>query len=666
MELAGGEATVAYRIICLDGCVYERCSGKENRGLLVPLEGQALGSDFNALSCYVTGSPSALRISLGAATTIRVNSEAIGGTEELPETHRGQTFLPTALVLDYGESVWRDPTRVISDIVQNHLDASPGCAPLVRFAVLDAHGALGWLSAEEAEKLPDSTQIVGIEFQDNGPGFTTPYLRRMGSSRKEESAIGQYGEGLKLALIAALREGFDLHIASRDFIAQPTVATAQALDYETKTKVQLPYMGFSLQWKEAPRTGSCTRILLPKASRERPSQGDRQSSETLLRTWDTWVAVVDPRQQDKQGRRGINRILFPTESSSLGNVTQASHSLPGEIYEKGLLITRLSNRALFGYNFRASVINTRERNTVDQARLREFVSAAFAQNESSVIPKLVLHGSKSEASVSMFPLFEHECLGGDKHLWRVAFHQVFGPDKVLSRHQLDHEDLNWLSRSRQISHHELMDREVVQNSLIGSLRAEAQIERDKIITLPTLLTRFLALNVYTSMDFHTRIMKEGLGLSEDLRARLHRYSITTAESLRTHLTSFLDDPALTELLEAVVDTQTLRRRLDYLCQLKSNQLEIMPMSWHNLGELCNDDHGQPRVRLNQKLLSNSSQVSATLLEEYAHYLSGAYDYTPKFASFLILLGMGTSLCDATQGSSGTARQGKLLTRSKPS
>ena len=117
---------------------------------------------------------------------------------------------------DYRQSSW-GIERICLDGFQNHLPAdSKGTQCYLHFKVGNR-----WVDCETAQKHRD--EITEIRFSDNGVGFTADNLFYLHSTKtSEDSSAGQFGEGMKLASIAAVKLGLGLEFQSRNWSAIAT------------------------------------------------------------------------------------------------------------------------------------------------------------------------------------------------------------------------------------------------------------------------------------------------------------------------------------------------------------------------------------------------------------------------------------------------------------
>ena len=114
---------------------------------------------------------------------------------------------------DYRQGSW-GIERICLDGFQNHLPAdSKGTKCYLHFLVGNK-----WVDCETARQHRDKIQKV--RFADNGVGFTADNLFYLHSTKtSEDISAGQFGEGMKLASIAAVNLGLSLEFQSRNWRA---------------------------------------------------------------------------------------------------------------------------------------------------------------------------------------------------------------------------------------------------------------------------------------------------------------------------------------------------------------------------------------------------------------------------------------------------------------
>jgi hypothetical protein len=174
---------------------------------------------------------------------------------------------------------------------------------------------------------------VFAEIIDDGPGIEIKHLA-LGISDKGENAIGQFGEGLKLALLLFAREGRTIEVRSNDFKLTPALRVG---DYNTET------LFFDIEEGLKPINGTKIRFY---CSAKELDQGKR-------------YFPVDFRSSDK--------ITW---------VVKDKISLPGgRLYVNGSMVANITD-ALFSYHVygeKAKKLSNRDRTIIDANVARDII-----------------------------------------------------------------------------------------------------------------------------------------------------------------------------------------------------------------------------------------------------------------------------------------------------
>lgn len=115
---------------------------------------------------------------------------------------------------DYRQGSW-GIERICLDGFQNHLASDARGTKCYLHFLIDS----GWVDRDTALKHRD--EIKEVRFSDNGAGFTPDNLFYLHSTKtSEDISAGQFGEGMKLASIAAVNLGLELEFQSRNWRAK--------------------------------------------------------------------------------------------------------------------------------------------------------------------------------------------------------------------------------------------------------------------------------------------------------------------------------------------------------------------------------------------------------------------------------------------------------------
>ena len=234
------------------------------------------------------------------------------------------------------------------------------------------------------------------ELKDNGPGLELRHLA-LGISEKGADSVGQFGEGLKLALLLFAREGRFIEVRSKDYRLAPVIRPSE---FGTETLFfQVEDMGSFIQ-------GTAVRFEC--------------SIEEL----------------------NVGKSYFPTEfqvsqEHKVSWVLKDKISLPGgRIFINGSMVATLPD-ALFSYHLfgeDAKKISNRDRSIVDHGLLRGFIMDKIT-------------GAGDDIPVSWYQkCLEEMSLDNNRHLFerdvspyrqtknlQIAFKKVFGSKAVVSQ-----------------------------------------------------------------------------------------------------------------------------------------------------------------------------------------------------------------------------------------
>jgi len=143
--------------------------------------------------------------------------------------------------------------RIALDGIQNHLPQDSGGSWVgVQFL---SQGI--WYDLSYIQDFKNG-HVQAVRFVDDGKGFVAEELGVMATSKAgERRKAGQFGEGLKMISAAALRNGMEVSIESRDWQATPSFRIVQLTD---RKEQQLVY---DVNFYEQKITGSRTTFLNP-------------------------------------------------------------------------------------------------------------------------------------------------------------------------------------------------------------------------------------------------------------------------------------------------------------------------------------------------------------------------------------------------------------------
>lgn len=286
--------------------------------------------------------------------------------DKIPQTLR------TGIDISYGEDRWDEPVRVFQDIVQNHLDAGENGKFELFFEVMNG-GQSSWKTAEQVE---EEDTITGFRVSDEGEGYSPKHLETLGKTGKHGLfTAGKYGEGLKMLAAAAVRNGMKIEFCSitdtasgrTGWRAEGTSKQEQFLHKGDIKKGQRLCFNVSRRDGQNEWTSSTTIRLPDSPSIEQKS------------LWNEWLQIIHP-LSGQEGYRGLARYILPLREDRTGIIDLGFIKIlldePGVIYENGLHVGKTYESYVCGYDV-PEVCNTRERNSVDKARLDSYIQLAL-------------------------------------------------------------------------------------------------------------------------------------------------------------------------------------------------------------------------------------------------------------------------------------------------
>jgi hypothetical protein len=563
---------------------------------------------------------------------------------EAPESdrHEGHSMICSSLALSYGSHNWDNPEKALIDCLQNHIDANNSTRPHLTFRVQTPEGLETCVSEAELKEMPPTVKIVEFSIGDNGEGFRSHHLAVMGDSTKSAEDRGRYGEGLKLILNACTRNGIEMQVASRNWVATPIVTNRSLRDYQDGSVKEYQLLAFSMNWLPDQRAGSLSTFT--------------NRGSTSNEFWDQLVAAVDPRFVGEDGFGGIDK-LFITEKPFIQVREVGVYKRTG-IYEKRLRVAATWKDATYGYNFNTPLTTTRERTDFHQdaamSKLRDAGDSLVLNPEyAREVAVRKVTGAWTPEVQSTIRARNHF----QKAAMFVAFEELFGKKAVLSvgpqlnslRRYLD--DL--LSQRTPFLSGHLSPPSLDTTQEIADIERQITLLGEAFVNEPHLAGMLNVVAAHYQGDF----MEGGVRRTDQLPALFDQQEVTppadvTLAAIRTIEAADQDVLRRIKLLKE-------RGLLEYLVQhieprLESLQDEVARRterdvtwrapSWVYRG-ICREVGG---YEYNTSLLASSSDLYATHTHELAHRMSGLPDYTQLFQQLLLLLGPETLVCPDTR------------------
>lgn len=541
----------------------------------------------------------------------------------------------TSIPIEYGKDEWDNPVRVFQDIVQNHVDASAGKVKLSY--EIQRGGDRIWI---EENEMKAEDMIIGLKVKDDGEGYSPSEIATMGASSKRSPLFaGKYGEGQKMVAAAALRNGLELSYASgvmedggvKTWSAQAIKETREVvLDGK---KVEKNLVAFDVKAEESrinPGSETAIRIsagILPEQKGE----------------WDKWVNIIDPRNKDKFGNSGMGRFVRQLREPrggreyKIGSVTLLLDE-PGAVYENGLRINpdAESKRDMsFGYDV-PEIVTTRERNSFNPNRLKEYMKHSISQIMDPIIIREILEKmvkDKGRTPDLNIGYIVHTAQNPSpvwaeivKELWPDHF--VYSSERIQK--EIDGPEWPPMSKSEQ-------DR-------VAEAAEEARFIKTNLVHLDK--KRILDVSDKNYHGF-ARMMPS----AEDAIKRLKTQTLPISPDTREKLSSIVAESG--KIFGDILDNLKMRLTPD---QLKRHplagayQVEERIKKWSNKKGIESDEHGvavapitsafhgkaDKGVVFNEHLLMGEIKrdLAHVSLHEMAHFVSREADYTEDFVTVL--------------------------------
>ncbi|MBN1282565.1 MAG: hypothetical protein JXA24_02185, partial [Proteobacteria bacterium] len=308
--------------------------------------------------------------------------------------------------------------RIVLDGLQNHL---PGDSGGTKIAIKYLIGGRWHAYGKGAAMVRAGDAVQAVAFSDNGRGFDYRKLGidfsdkpNGGSAEGAAGPVGQFGDGLKLAIASALAEGMQVEVFSRDWRAVP-------------------------RWKRINVDGRRAHRLCfdVEAGGRRAIKGSRTIFHKPTAAFLRYLGQIKSKALHFRPR------YSPLYSDGRGNsIVDRS----GHIFVKGIFVTSdFAGRLLFGFDLNTDMI-AHDRDHVKEASFGNIVGEMIAGTHDVNIIKACLSSAlfpADEISLGADPLeIGHIPLAtvhgasywrvpAHPQLWKQAFEELFGERAVL-------------------------------------------------------------------------------------------------------------------------------------------------------------------------------------------------------------------------------------------
>jgi len=275
-----------------------------------------------------------------------------------------------------------------------------------------------WGIWEAVRELTANARDTGAKFEvykqddkliirDYGNGISLHHLN-MGESgsRDDKEKIGQFGEGLKTALVVLLRENKTVEILSKNRKIVPVKNTQKTIEKEKQedgTIIEKEYEinTLSFMYEESEEFFNGTEIKLHGWEEEEDYQ-------------ERFLNNTNPIENE-------NVILTNTSGSILWEKT---------LYNQGVFIQDLENYA-FGYNINNKDMNNRDRNVISESALHGLVGEIWAKVVDDIGWKIFFLSSQQKKMETLIRIYSYEFSTESKNSMIRGFHLAFGENAVL-------------------------------------------------------------------------------------------------------------------------------------------------------------------------------------------------------------------------------------------
>ena len=483
-------------------------------------------------------------------------------------------------------------------------------------------------------------------------------MSSLGASTKGDEDIGKFGEGLKMLAASAVRQGINVEFSSRNWRAKPTSYESTVRDYETGRDKVFTMLGYQMEWSDTNQTGSSTNFSVLPSTIEVGQQALTEAqlaemralldpSSIMGKTWQEWMSVIDPRNSNEFGQRGLDRYVAPKEEEvHTDGIVRVISSQPGRIFEKGLFIPSQARTQpmLFGYDIDESIIDTRERNAYNEGLLDSYLKEYYMNLTDKDVIKRVVETVKANPNTDFYEYkffgFSYRYASPEtKVLWRQAFYETFGDDAVLSiKPELQRLQRFGMGDSEGARAHYANIAKAVAN--------EVHLENHNLVVLPEKLTEFYSSGtVYDSQDFVKDFESAEVPLSPENKQQL----TNLVNGVNAVLAEFVDaeeaDPSRAAVLRQFISASALQERKNRMLSMRDDSVIVKSKAFPASG-MVEEKNGHAAVYLNQNVLHDPNQLVDTYTHELSHFLSRQKDYRLDFQRFLMMVALSKGTLQA--------------------
>jgi len=277
----------------------------------------------------------------------------------------------TNLTLAYENESW-DEWHILREFISNALDCVGG----------------------DISKISIHQECGSIIIQDKGSGYPLVYAKRIGATNKKDDAtlIGNFGEGVKMSLLACVRKGISVYLTSREWLIEPRTSVIEGQEV----------LLYNIYEASEPMTG--TTVII---------EANEKVSGIIQNI-------------------GSYFLQFSQADCLHGTLYEGMYPLCDQIsrlYNKGVYVKDIT--ALYSYAISLESLN-RDRDFISPQDIAQAVSSIWKDMDNpALIKELIRVSALPFNERSMYIEFHHYLITNHPDAWKRAFTDLYGMDALL-------------------------------------------------------------------------------------------------------------------------------------------------------------------------------------------------------------------------------------------
>jgi len=286
-------------------------------------------------------------------------------------------------------------------------------------------------------------------------------------SREDESLIGQFGSGAKLAITTLLRKGLEVTIytgKTRMEFKTKDIEIKDGINTKTEKQVYVQYGGTSkrkqdlgwvvgfgeIDWRDTAMAirefvANALDQTLKRGENIRDAYTDRDLAveivpDNTMRAQQGYTRVfIEANDECKQYVQELYSRFLHFTGQENRKIIQKEVASPAKIYLEGVYVCTLKDAlpSLCDYNFNKSEINIDESRNLNVYVARAAIASLYKKAESKYIERLFETIKKGEKTLEteLDPIYissSYYTPDSEKKSWREAWNKVFGDTVVCS------------------------------------------------------------------------------------------------------------------------------------------------------------------------------------------------------------------------------------------